>query len=98
MGKAFLYFTDGTHKVISPETGLSIWQALNGDVEPTEQQAEFLPHISNVFLPPSIAPDSYVEAHRGIRERMTAHKPVPSHLTNPGIEQGMYSAMPNGDR
>lgn len=70
---AYLFFTDGSKKVIATETGITIWQALNGEIEPTEKQAEFLPKIKDVFLPPSAQSDSYRTAHKHILDKLAAN-------------------------
>lgn len=117
-----LWLTDGSFKVIEPEKAITIWSVLNGEVEPTEEQAAFLPNVRDIFIPPSYHDQApgYLSAHKHARERFKPGTTIKLDVTDlhdpdmpqrpqeaasedwdtyhPGIEQGMSSAIPNGDR
>jgi hypothetical protein len=66
MSKALLWLIDGGFKVIEPQQAVEIWNCTNGLAEPTELQAQFIPKIRDVFIPPSYHAQAsgYAEAHK----------------------------------
>lgn len=58
------------------------WQNPPGDL--TEEQYDMLKCIEHVYF------------NQGSRKNY--NEPKPSHLTNQGVQQGMYEALPRGDR
>jgi hypothetical protein len=96
MALASLWMTDGSFRRIEPTQAIDIWLALNGHTEPTEAQAVFLPHVKDVFIPPSYRDQAtgYNEAHKLVAEP----GPDRSHMLHTGIEQGRTQQLPVGDR
>lgn len=83
MSKAMLWLLDGSFKVIEPEKAVNIWSVLNGETEPTEEQATFLPNVKDVFLPPSYHAQApgYREAHKHVARGFTADQAVSLNTT-----------------
>lgn len=114
MSKALLWLIDGGFKVIEPEQAVTIWAVLNGEVEPTEEQAAFLPKVRDVFIPPSYQnqAEGYIQAHRHAKPSgivpntfnpetavTDSHNtPDDNELTHPGISQGSMQGLPVNDR
>jgi hypothetical protein len=58
---AFIVMHDRRTKSVTAEQGLHIWQVLNGEAEPeNEQQAEFIAQIERIYLNRKNAPASYL--------------------------------------
>lgn len=56
--------TDRRTKSVTAEQGLHIWQVLNGEAEPeNEQQAEFIAQIDRIYLNRKTAPKSYLDMY-----------------------------------
>jgi hypothetical protein len=102
MALASILYTDGTLRKIEVDKALAAYNALTGITEPTEAQADWLCTIQRIFLPPSARPAGYqaVSPFAGEKPIVASVRTSDddNNLTNPGIQQGMYSAIPNGDR
>lgn len=57
---ALLQFNDGRRELVSREVGENVWACLNGDIEPNDDQEEFLSRVEKVWLNWRYAPDSYI--------------------------------------
>lgn len=80
-------------KTIPRDKGIKMQMILDGEAEPdNEQQAEFLLHVKRID--PLTSHGEVIR--RGFKPQVT--QSTPSNLTNPGIQQGMYQALPAGDR
>lgn len=97
-----------SYKPIQADKALHYWNVLHGHIEPTVEDATKLMYIVGIKLPPSYQPEGYERLespYEGDRTKAMAVRslddpkaPGPDHLTHEGIQQGMYSAIPNGDR
>lgn len=57
---ALLEFVDGRRELVSAQVGVNVWECLNGDIDPDEDQEEFLSKVKRVWLNWRTAPDSYI--------------------------------------
>lgn len=60
---AIIHRTDGKHEVVDPEIGAAIWKVLNGEIEPSPEQAKYCETVEKIDLNWRKAPDSYIKAH-----------------------------------
>lgn len=97
MALASILFMDADGKLtmrpVSIEQAIAAHNALTGLTEPSEAQAEWLLTIRRIFIPPSHRPANYSPVYA------TRSTPIPQKpVTDTGIQQGMYEAIPKGDR
>jgi hypothetical protein len=111
MALGLLILSDGNkrrYKSIDADKARRYWDILHGQVEePTVDEADALTYIVDIKLPPSHRPENYKaleSPYNGDRSktmdvRALADPKAPGpQLLHEGIEQGMASAIPNGDR
>lgn len=60
---AVVVFLDGHRQIVNGEQGVAIWRVLNGEVEPTEQQADYCREIRDLYLNLREAPQSYFDKY-----------------------------------
>lgn len=88
MSLCVVIYLDGHRQMLGDDSKASAIEAYQGL---KAKQPEVVATVKRVILPPSWMAELY-----------PGHKPRTAddttHLTNEGIQQGMYSAIPNGDR
>lgn len=60
---AMIVFTDGKKQLVKHDVAVAIWEILNDEVEPSEDQAVYCEKVADIYLNPYEAPDSYVQRH-----------------------------------
>lgn len=61
---AMIELKDKRRLIIAPDRALAIWKAMNGEIKPTSDQAEYIRQIRRVYLNWRDAPLSYRRAYR----------------------------------
>jgi hypothetical protein len=88
MAIATIIYTDGHMQRLSDEDKATALEAYRGFITGAPEVRET---VKTVILPPSWQPAGY-------RSRLFNDPFATSHLTNEGIYQSSYSAVPTGDR
>lgn len=103
--KSFVTLYDGRRFTIDREKGDAMLRVLHGLEEPKDQaQADYVLNIKSIYpalRTADLTAEQAKDAYWADLDEKKAHKAsieAGEHLTNTGIEQGMYSAIPKGDR
>ena len=70
--------SNGKYKHLGKEKEYAIWRILNGEQEPTKEQAAYVSHVEAVYLDRTAAdcPYSYLVAKAGVIAAVEATEPV----------------------
>lgn len=54
-----ILFKNRKVQTVSPEQGIAIWRAMNGEVSPSQRQRLYIKRVARVYLNKHTAPESY---------------------------------------
>lgn len=73
---AVVEFTNGRRRFCSAAQGRRIWQVLNGEIEPSKQEATYCSYVRRVYLSRMNAPHSYQERYSYLfPDNSVVHRP-----------------------